>query len=78
MKLTLCKARRHDPGLSNLSYELYTQSIFGTIVKKLLLGPIANPSMESKTNIFFFKSLKLTVCSSEKTWTRLIEIVLRA
>ena len=54
LKLTLCKARRHDPGLSKLSYELYTQPIFGTIVTKLLLGPITNPSMESKTNINFF------------------------
>ena len=55
MKPTLCTARKHGLGLSKLSYELYTQPIFVTIVKKLLLGPIAKPSMESKTNINFFK-----------------------
>ena len=47
-------ARRHGLAFSKLSYELYTQPIFGTIVKKLLLGPKAKPSMESKTNINFF------------------------
>ena len=57
MKLTLCTARRHRLGLSKLSYELYTQPIFGTIVKKLLLGPIAKPNMGSKTSIKLFLKL---------------------
>ena len=46
----------HLLGLSKLSYELYTQPIFGKIVKKLLLGPSAKPSMKSKTNINFLNS----------------------